>query len=134
MGGTAFQGRPHAIQFNSELNIFANSGGNIFKKTWNGSSWSGWDLLGAGTGDPFGLKYGSSEMNVFVRGTNGQIYKNTRIGNSWSGMNSLGGNMSGDPVAIWYNSELSVFAIGVDGQLYKKTWNGSSWGNFDPLT
>ena len=88
-------GRPTVTQYGTELSVFARAtDGQIYKDTWNGSSWGGFSSLGGnGAGDPFAIVYnasGYSEIDVFAIGGDGNLLKDTWNGSSWGGFGSLG--------------------------------------------
>ena len=138
MGGVNFVGDPYAVQFQSELDVFAlSSDGHVYKDTWNGTSWTGWSSLGGNmAGNPKAIQFNSSygELDVFARGTDGALYKDTWNGSSWSGFNSLGGSgLAADPSVVQWAGEMDVYIRNVYGTVYKDTWNGSSWSGFNSL-
>ena len=137
-------GRPWAVQYGNEMDVFVrSSGGDLLKIGFNGSSWGTWGDMGGGgslVSNPFAVQY-ESEMDVFIRGKDGHIYKDTWNGSKWGGLSSLGGTnsptMVGDPMAVEYTSgsyhELDVYARGSNGDLWKIGFNGTSWGTWGDM-
>ena len=93
MGGS-FVGNPYAIQYGSDMNLFARGTDNrIYHRYWSysGQFWSGWGSLGGNlASDPFALQYGSSELDVFATGTDGKTDHDTFTPtNGWGGFSAL---------------------------------------------
>ena len=80
MGG-GFVGNPYAVQYGSDMNLFARGTKNqIYHRYWSygGQFWSGSGSLGGNlASDPFALQYGSSELDVFATGTDGKTDHDT---------------------------------------------------------
>jgi len=93
MGG-GFVGNPYAMQYGSDMNLFARGTNNqIYQRYWSygGQFWSGWSSLGGNlASDPFALQYGSSELDVFATGTDGKTDHDTFTPtNGWGGFSAL---------------------------------------------
>src|SRR5260370_13655280 len=103
--------RPSALQFGSEMDVLQAGGDNqVYKDTWNGSSWGGFSGMSGDTpNNPASVQYGP-EMDLFIRGGDGQIYTNTCNANFWRGWHSLGGNVVGAPAAGANGSGLYVLS------------------------
>jgi len=144
LGGGSNTGRPAAVQYGSEMDVYVIGGGNLYKDTY-GSGWGGFSELSGGNlvGSPMAMVYtnGSySEMDVFAVGSDGTVYKDTWNGSVWTFGNlgkPSGTNLVGNPMAMEWTSgsyqELDVYVTGADGNVYKDTWNGSAWSTFTPL-
>jgi len=93
MGG-GFVGNPYAMQYGSDMSLFARGTNNqIYHRYWSysGQFWSGWGSLGGNlASDPFALQYGSSELDVFATGTDGKTDHDTFTPtNGWGGFSVL---------------------------------------------
>jgi len=93
MGG-GFVGTPYAMQYGSDMNLFARGTNNqIYHRYWSygGQFWSGWGSLGGNlASDPYVLQYGSSELDVFATGTDGKTDHDTFTPtNGWGGFSAL---------------------------------------------
>jgi hypothetical protein len=91
--GGAFVGKPFAVQYGSDMNLFARgTDGHIYQRYWSysGQFWSVWGSLGGNlAGDPFVLAYSSSELDVFATDPNGLTEHDTQTGNGWAGFSPL---------------------------------------------
>jgi len=46
LGGTFLTNRPAALQYNSEMDVYAtDANSTVYKDTWNGTSWGGFTQL-----------------------------------------------------------------------------------------
>jgi surface antigen len=76
----------------------------IYEDIWNGSAWSGFNLLAPNLGgDPVVVGTGTGQ-EVWARGTNGEFYENIWNGSSWGGFQALSSEtFQGDPVVQGVN-------------------------------
>jgi hypothetical protein len=143
---TNLVGNPMAMEWTNgsyqELDVYVTGAdGNVYKDTWNGSTWSTFTPLGTGNSfvsSPTAVQYGS-EMDVYVRSSNNVVYKDTWT-TTWSGWNPLGTmTMQHEPFAMVYTnggySEMDIYSIATSGnQPEKDMWNGQTWSNWNGLS
>ena len=130
-------GAPAATsRMNNSTDIFARAAdGNIYQDSWNGSSWSGWSMLGAtpagNASSPAVANWGTSNLQIYERGRDGNIYQIVWNGTAWGSWTNLGAPTPGgvsDPTAVSRtNNYTDLFTRATDGNIYQSTWNGSIW-------
>ena len=120
----------------------------IGRKVYNGTSWAPvnpftkqplnmWqDMSGQTNQTPYAVSWGTSRIDLFVRGVNDKnIYINSTgdAGTNWNGWNGLGRGgtnpnaISTAPSAVaWGSNRLDIF-MAEDGIVYHKAWTGTSW-------
>ncbi|MGW1809246.1 hypothetical protein [Streptomyces sp. NPDC002078] len=106
----------------------------IYRNTWNGSSWSGFQRLDPGSvfeGNPTAVEF-NSELKVFARGINHEIYCDTLTSSGWTGFQRLapGAVFASDPVAAQFGGSLGVFARGTDNEIYDNSLGNGTWSGF----
>jgi hypothetical protein len=116
----------------NQLDVYIRGGDDaVWMKSFNGSSWTGWQLIGGtATSDPAAISWGGGRIDVFVRGTSNSIYQRTFNGTNWSATwTSLGGAATSAPaVASWGPNRLDVFIRGAGNAIFWKTsTNGTTW-------
>ena len=140
-GGPIADSPAIASQGTNELDAFVRgTDGQLYQKTWTGSSWTTWSALGGPTnntfqGAPAAISWGSGYLDVFVRGTDNALWHRWYRNGSWSSSwENLGGNLADSPaVTSQGNNELDVFIRDANGQLSQKTWTGSLWTGWNEL-
>ena len=135
--GTTIVSNPAAISRGvNEIDLFGTgTSGSIYEKSWNGSTWTAWTLIGApsvgiapGSG-PAITSWASNREDLFVRGADNAIWHRYWIsGTGWSAWESLGTTIVSNPAAISRGvNEIDLFGTGTNGSIYEKSWNGSAW-------
>jgi len=77
LGGTLTSGPAVCSWAPGRLDVFARGTDNaLWHKWWDGSSWSGWQQLGANpfSSDPAAVSWGPNRIDVFVQGTDNALY------------------------------------------------------------
>ena len=91
-------------------------------------------LGGVLTSSPSVSSWGSTRVDVFVRGTDNGLYQKTWNGTAWSAWSSLGGVLTSGPGAVsWSANRIDIFVRGTDNQLYHRVWDGSRWYGWEAL-
>lgn len=115
---------------------FSASFGNVYRKTWNGTTWSAWqNLLGPGVADIYEVactSTGASNLECFVRAEGNRLWQRSWNGGAWSAWADLGAFPSASAVggltATTYGSgSIVVYAIGGDGHAYRRFRAGATW-------
>jgi len=108
-------GKVHSLAFSDTTLFSGNVGGNIFRSTDNGASWT------AVFSGIYVDALATSDTNIFA-GTGGGVYRSTNNGTTWtvSGLT----NLSPQALAI---SDTNLFAGTYQSGVYRSTNNGSSW-------
>ncbi|MFE9425761.1 hypothetical protein ACFYNO_22655 [Kitasatospora sp. NPDC006697] len=111
--------------------VLATSASGLGQKTWNGSSWSGWQNLNLGTtgtgpvsiqGNP-AVVNSPSGTDVFVRGADNALWVDSYLNGTWGSWTSLGGTLSDSPTAASIGQDrIDVFVRGTDGAVFQKTY------------
>jgi hypothetical protein len=96
---------------------------------------AGWESLGGGSSlTPAVSSWGSSRVDVFVRGSDNALYQNTWNGTTWSNWTSLGGTITSSPRAVsWSANRIDAFIRGTDNGLYHRVFNGTTWSPWEGL-
>jgi hypothetical protein len=102
-----------------------------------GSTFSGWELLGAPPGrlssSPAAVSWGYGRVDVFVRGGTGALWHKWWGGTGWSGWEYLGGVLTSAPaVASWAAGRLDLFVEGVGHALFHE-WYQAGWHGWENL-
>jgi surface antigen len=107
----------------------------IYEDIWNGSSWSGFNLVAPNLGgDPVVVGAGAGQ-EVWARGTNGEYYEDIFNGTAWSGFNPLSSQtFQGNPIVVGTGNGQAVWGLGTNGEYYQDIFSGSSWSGFNPLS
>jgi hypothetical protein len=120
----------------NRLDVFVRGADNaIWHAWWDGSSWSGWQSLGATiVSNPAAVSWGPNRIDLFGLGTDGNLYHQWWNGSSWSGwVNEIGhpspgiASGSGPAVSSWAANRLDVFVRGADNAIYHAWWDGTKW-------
>jgi hypothetical protein len=118
---------PAALARSASLrDVFAVSlEGNVYRKRWDGSAWSGWQNLGAPAGGVIGLpavcRLLTDSGALFVRGSDGAVHGKSLIGAGLGTWKSLGGSTIMDPKALHVSdARVDLFAVGANYQLLHK--------------
>lgn len=91
-----------------------------------GTAWT--SLGGYLTSGPDASSWGSSRLDVFVRGPNNNLYHKFWDGTTWSAYENLGGTLTSDPAAVsWGANRIDVFVRGPDNALWHKSYNAGVW-------
>ncbi|MCX5208382.1 glycoside hydrolase family 27 protein [Kitasatospora sp. NBC_00240] len=112
--------------------VFAPTATGISQKSWNGSTWSGWQTLALGTAGSTGpgsiqgepaVVSSAGGVDVFVRGTDNALWANTYKNGAWGSWVNLGGTLSASPTAASLGRDrIDVFVRSTDGKVYQKTF------------
>jgi uncharacterized protein YvpB len=109
----------------------------LWRKSWNGSGWSGWQSLGGLlSSEPTAVASAGGRIDVFIRGADFALWHRVFDGTTWGGWRSLGDRLvSGPAVASSAPGRLDLFAVGADlSLLYKfSSDSGSSWSAWSSL-
>ena len=94
-----------------------------------------WTSLGGTlTSKAAATSWGSSRLDVFVRGTDDATYHRVWNGTAWTAWESLGGRAtSGPAAAAWAPNRIDMFVRGTDNQLYHRWWYGTGWSAWEAL-
>ena len=116
------------------LSVFERGGDDaLWVRSLNpGTGWTaGWVSLGGGLSSaPACVSWGSSRIDVVVRGTSGDYWLDSWNGTSWSWEN-LGGSFSSPPaIASRGEGKLDVFGRGTYGDLWIRSLSSGSWGEW----
>jgi hypothetical protein len=96
------------------------------------STWT--SLGGVLTSGPDASSWGSSRVDVFVRGTDNALWHRSWNGTSWSSWDSLGGILTSNPSAVSQGpNSIDVFVRGTDKGIWHRAWNGTVWSPWDPV-
>ena len=111
------------------LDVFVQgTDGAMWHKSYNGTSWSGWESLGGKlTSSPAATSNTTNNIQVFARSTDGAVWQKT-YNNGWSSWKSLGGQVAaGTGPAV--SQDLWVIVQGTDHQLWQKVAGdyGAAW-------
>ncbi|HEY1016049.1 MAG TPA: hypothetical protein VGE07_25290 [Herpetosiphonaceae bacterium] len=115
---------------------FSTSFGNVYRKTWNGSSWSSWqNLAGPGALDIYEVACtttGANNLECFVRAEGNHLWHRSWNGVTWTAWADLGAFPSasalGGLTATTYGTgSIVVYAIGGDGHAYRRFREGGTW-------
>jgi hypothetical protein len=101
---------------------------------YTGATSGATSLGGILSSSPAASSWGTSRLDVFVRGSDNSLFQKTWNGTSWSGWTGLGGILTSSPDAVsWGSNRLDLFVRGSDNQLYHKSSDGSTWSNWEAL-
>ncbi len=120
-------------------NISHGGTGNIFRDTWSGSSWTGWNDYGGNfEGSPVATQYGN-DMYIVARASGDDTlwYKYWHYANTtWYGWDQFSSTFKGssDPTAYVDGTQLDIFETDTNGNTYENTYNGSTWSGFSEVT
>jgi len=121
---------------NAAGNLSVTAGGKTLVVPLTGTGVSAnWESLGGLIPSyPTVSSWGTSRMDLFVRGTDRALWHRSFDGNNWSNWESLGGLLGSDPSAVsWGPNHIDVFVKGTDGRLWQKTLDNGTWSNWQPL-
>src|SRR5207245_1832503 len=121
---------------NAAGNLSVTAGGKTLVVPLTGTGVSAnWESLGGLIPSyPTVSSWGTSRMDLFVRGTDRALWHRSFDGNNWSNWESLGGLLGSDPSAVsWGPNHIDVFVKGTDGRLWQKTLANGTWRNWQPL-
>jgi hypothetical protein len=111
---------------------------NLYHRWRIGTTWSGWEVVGATGGNwakPAVASWGPNRLDVVVVGSDCSFYHKYYDGSSWhpagaTTWNPVGGELNSPvapvlaaPAVNW----IEVFVKGTDSQWYTNTYNGSGW-------
>ncbi len=132
LGGSLSSGAGPASCAAGSLDAFVLGGDGVpWRKTWNGTSWGPWILVGGHVmSDPSAVcRPTTTNIDLFTEGVDRALYHRTWNGSSWQPWESLGGSLTSGPgAASCAAGQLDVFVLGGDGVPWRKTWNGTTWG------
>jgi hypothetical protein len=78
--------------------------------------------------------WGSSRLDLFVRGTDNALWHRSWDGTAWSVWDSLGGILTSDPSAVSQGvNSIDVFVRGTDNAIWHRSWNGTTWTWWDSV-
>jgi len=109
----------------------------VWAKTWNGVIWSGWKSLGGVIqGDPSAASPTSTQLRVFVRGSDNALWYKFLTGSIWSKFFSLGGTLTSDPGASATTAgapvpTTAVFAL--NGASIWQIRDAGGWGSWSQV-
>lgn len=94
---------------------------------WNGS-WSTFNLGGNNTSDPDLSAWGTSRMDMFVRGSDNALWHRPWNSGTWGSWEKIGGTLKGGPAAVsWGSERIDVVARAPNDTLqtwyYDGTWH-----------
>jgi hypothetical protein len=100
----------------------------VYRRSWNGSAWSGTSSLGGETSSsPAVAAPASGRLDLFARGSDNAVWTRRYNGSSWSGWTYLAGLTYASPAASARRgtSIVDVFLRGTDNSVYHRYRNGS---------
>ena len=116
------------------------SNGHLYADTAaNGTTWSGWQALGAPTsgvqGVPAAVQDSAGTIRVYVRSGAQGLYEDRLSNGRWSGLSSMGGTLPEDPAAFVSSSGyVWVFGVGTNGAVFERHLRpGGSWSGWASL-
>ena len=125
------------------LDVFARgSTGNVVHFYKNGANndcvptWSKADNRGGGIiGRPAAVSRASSQLEVYVRGTNNQLYEQSwTASRGWSAWTALGGSLVASPAAAsWWPWPTGLGEYAGGGRYSKRGGSGKGWGAWTSL-
>ncbi|KAI9774045.1 MAG: hypothetical protein M1839_001930 [Geoglossum umbratile] len=123
---------PVAISPNPNcIDLFVvHNGWALYRKSWDGRAWVGWEHLGYTNQSPSAVCSGVGKVDVFyVTHDTCEIKHRIWTGTVWSPQwMSLGGVSTSAPVAISRGQNLiDLFFVGRDGDLNWKSWSDMRW-------
>lgn len=137
----------HQGSAGADVVVRGDDNGIYWAESSNGSSWSGWNALGAppggAQGDPTVVTWAPGRLDVFVRGADNKLWQTFRTGelDPWSPwikpVGDEGTLASGPDASSRGTGRLDVFVRGTDNQVYQRffengTWNDAWIGHGDP--
>jgi hypothetical protein len=104
----------------------------LVHKTWNGSQWTDWTQMPAGTftSGPAVTSRSSGWLDVVALGDDRKVYHCSRVGTQgWSGWSQIpNGTLTSAPtICDWGDERLHVFALGGDRQIHHAWREGGTW-------
>jgi RHS repeat-associated protein len=117
----------------NNIYMFARNPANsmLIYKSWNGSTWTGWNSLGGCmVGDPAATSWGPNRMDVFVEGcdngSGGHNLWHVYYASGWGGWDeSSTTNITSAPTATsWASGRMDAFANS-SGSLFHVYWQGA---------
>jgi hypothetical protein len=133
----------------NRLDVFGrDSAGQLLHKSWDGTTWSGWESLGAPatpagtrlTSDPAAVSWGNNRIDVFARGADDALWTKVWDGTNWSNWIALGAPTapgggapaitSGPDATSWAVGRLDVAVLGPDNAVYHR-WYESGWSAWE---
>ena len=138
LGGSLTSG-PGATSWGStRRDVFGRgTDGRLWHKSWNGTSWSGWEALGGqiapGTG-PAAVSWGVGRLDVFVQGVDHGLYHKWHDAAGWHGFEPLLGTLTSSPAAAsWAPGRIDVVVVGTDGAFWHRSYSGGLWQGWDRI-
>jgi hypothetical protein len=128
----------------NRLDVFVLSGGSLYIKSWNGSSWTGWSIPKTNpagvtfTGNPGAASEASGKLAIAARATDGKLYLLEFASSTWSNWTEIGSASSsgvGSPgIASWGAGRLDVVVQGPTNQfIWQKARVNGSWVGWFPM-
>lgn len=93
---------------------------------------AGWTPVGGvSTSGVAASSWGSSRVDIFVRGQDNALWQRTWTG-SWNAWHSLGGVITASPAAVsWGPNRIDVFVRGQDNAMYHLASDGTNWSGWE---
>jgi hypothetical protein len=116
------------------LSIVDNAGNHQVALAGTGLS-SQWEPFGGILWSGPGVSaFGSSQVDVFVRGQDSALWRQSWNGSSWSGWQHMGGIITSDPATVsWGVGRIDVLARGQDDALWHRAFDNGSWSGWESL-
>ena len=114
------------------------SGGVIYAKHFNGSTWGAWtNIAPFAASNVSAISPAPNKVYIYYRalGTGNLIIRGWNPTVSWLPLTNLGGSLDSDPVAITTSAtDMEVYAIaGSSSVPYRIVWNGAGWSGWQSL-
>lgn len=108
----------------------------LVHKYWDGSNWSDWEDLGAGSlfyETPAVFSWAENRLDVFAVNSDGSLTHVYWDGSQWK-IEDLGGRkLTGTVAAVsWAVGRIDIVALGQDAGYYYKYFDGSNWSDWFP--
>ncbi|HEY5815330.1 MAG TPA: hypothetical protein VIS95_03215 [Solirubrobacterales bacterium] len=95
---------------------------------WDGS-WLGYNLGGNNTSDPDLSSWGTTRMDMFVRGSDNALWHRPWNSGTWGSWESLGGTLASGPAAVsWGANRIDVVTLNSDAnKTLSHRWYDGTW-------
>lgn len=113
--------------------------GDLYRRTWNGSAWDGWENLGA----PWNVNIfetactstAAANLECFIRGNDNHLWQRTWNGTTWGAWTDLGvfpsaSGLGGLAATTYGTGYIVVYAIGGDGHAYRRYYEMGPWSTW----
>lgn len=118
---------PGAVWGGGKATVVARVPDSTVQSWWRDGAWASYNLGGVNTSGPDLSAWGTTRMDMFVRGSDNALWHRPWNSGQWGAWHSLGGTLTSDPAAVsWGPNRIDVVARNSSNEVVR-WWFDGSW-------